>query len=139
MAESTGEWKIVLKAHRAESFEDITCGNCGIVFYVPESWYLKRVSGEGGSRDFTCPNGHARYFIGETEAQRLKRELEAANKAKNEATAKMWQAQAAQQKAEEKNRKLTKRASAGVCPCCNRTVSQMARHMKTKHPDWKTQ
>lgn len=33
--------------------------------------------------------------------------------------------------------KLKKRASAGICPCCNRTVSQMARHMKSKHPEFK--
>jgi hypothetical protein len=23
-----------------------------------------------------------------------------------------------------------------VCPCCQRTVSQMARHIKTKHPEY---
>jgi hypothetical protein len=27
-----------------------------------------------------------------------------------------------------------KRAAAGVCPCCNRTFQQLARHMKSKHP-----
>lgn len=32
------------------------------------------------------------------------------------------------------NGRLRKRASAGVCPCCNRTFSQLARHMQTKHP-----
>jgi hypothetical protein len=31
-------------------------------------------------------------------------------------------------------RKLS-RVSAGVCPCCNRTFQNVARHMKTKHPD----
>jgi hypothetical protein len=24
----------------------------------------------------------------------------------------------------------------GVCPCCNRTFQQLARHMKAKHPGY---
>jgi hypothetical protein len=32
--------------------------------------------------------------------------------------------------------KLKKRASAGVCPCCNRTFSNMARHMAHQHPEF---
>lgn len=33
--------------------------------------------------------------------------------------------------------RLATRANHGVCPCCKRTFSQLARHMKTKHPDFK--
>lgn len=29
--------------------------------------------------------------------------------------------------------RLSKRASAGTCPCCNRTFKQLAAHMATKH------
>lgn len=29
-----------------------------------------------------------------------------------------------------------KRGGHGVCPCCNRTFQQLARHMKSKHPDY---
>ncbi len=32
--------------------------------------------------------------------------------------------------------KVKKRAANGVCPCCNRTFSDLARHMKAKHPDF---
>lgn len=32
--------------------------------------------------------------------------------------------------------KLRKRAANGVCPCCNRTFVQLARHMATQHPDY---
>lgn len=28
-----------------------------------------------------------------------------------------------------------KARGAGVCPCCNRTFSQLSRHMQSKHPD----
>ena len=46
---------------------------------------------------------------------------------------------AAERKAEKalkETKRLKKRAAAGTCPCCSRTVIQMARHMKTKHPDF---
>jgi hypothetical protein len=29
-----------------------------------------------------------------------------------------------------------KRSVAGACPCCNRTFQQLARHMKSKHPQY---
>lgn len=34
--------------------------------------------------------------------------------------------------------RLKNRAAHGVCPCCNRTFQQLARHMSAKHPDFKT-
>ena len=47
-------------------------------------------------------------------------------------------------KAEERSHSATrghvtrqkKRAAAGVCPCCNRTFKQLARHMERKHPNY---
>jgi hypothetical protein len=30
--------------------------------------------------------------------------------------------------------RITKRAKAGVCPCCNRTFKQLAAHMASQHP-----
>ena len=32
--------------------------------------------------------------------------------------------------------KLKKRASAGVCPCCNRSFQNLRRHMGNKHPEF---
>jgi chemotaxis response regulator CheB len=32
--------------------------------------------------------------------------------------------------------KTKKRVANGVCPCCNRTFKQLARHMKAKHPEF---
>lgn len=45
-------------------------------------------------------------------------------------------AEARQRLAERKLAKANRRASAGACPCCQRSFSNMARHMKTKHPDF---
>lgn len=35
-----------------------------------------------------------------------------------------------------KRRKIEKRVANGVCPCCNRTFEDLARHMSTKHKDY---
>lgn len=34
--------------------------------------------------------------------------------------------------------RLKNRAKAGVCPCCNRTFQNLARHMASQHPDHET-
>jgi hypothetical protein len=46
-----------------------------------------------------------------------------------------WRKQAQNQARAFKGRvtRLKNRAAAGVCPCCNRTFAQLARHMATKH------
>lgn len=33
---------------------------------------------------------------------------------------------------------VARRIGNGVCPCCNRTFAQLARHMAHKHPDFRT-
>ncbi len=118
-----------------EELDTIQCGQCAIIFAVPADWKRNRIEERG---KYYCPNGHCRVYIGETKAEKLQRELDQLQSEKARAIQRMWEAQAGQRKAEAKAQKLAKRASAGVCPCCNRTVSQMARHMKSKHPDWKS-
>ena len=34
------------------------------------------------------------------------------------------------------NTRMKNRIAAGVCPCCNRTFQNLARHMGNKHPDF---
>lgn len=124
-----------------QTLESETCFKCGVLFAMPQ--YLKRKAREGGNRvTFYCPNGHGQSYI-ETEIDRLKRQLEAKDaeivRERNEASL----ARSRQSSAEHRERaakgvttRLKKRIAAGVCPCCHRTVSQLAQHMKTKHPDF---
>ena len=49
----------------------ICCDECGIVFTVPNGWH------EARRRDHArwyCPNGHIWSFVGESEADKLRRE-----------------------------------------------------------------
>lgn len=116
----------------------ICCGECGIEFDVPETW---RAARQESKDTFYCPNGHSRVYL-ESEADKLRRERDrlAQQIAQKDDEIK-WQRdlrQATERQvsaAKGQITKLKKRASAGVCPCCNRTFANMAAHMKTKHPD----
>lgn len=113
----------------------LTCCNdeCGISFAVPEWW--NRGKRETHKR-FYCPNGHGQSYTAENTEEELRRERDIARQqlARSEEEAALARRDA--EKAHREVRKLKKRASAGTCPCCQRTVSQMARHMKTKHPEF---
>jgi hypothetical protein len=118
--------------------ETKSCPTCGIVYAVPQDWYasLNRQH-DRGDHDvkWYCPNGHvtvfsreAKYVAIERERDRLKQDNARLDEARIKAERRLLVVQK-----EVKSR--AKRAAAGVCPCCNRTFIQLARHMKTKHPD----
>jgi hypothetical protein len=120
-------------------FTQVKCCSCGLLFFVAESvveaW---RHQGNG----FYCPNGHSLTY-GDSENKRLRRDLDAA-KQREETIRRQRDDQERLKNAaleaaadlERKARIAKKRAALGVCPCCHRTVSQMARHIKSKHPDF---
>lgn len=104
---------------------DMHCGECGIVFYVPQYWYEARaIKGENHGA-FVCPNGHNRVFT-EPKVQRLEREL------KEEKT-KLWQTQMELAQEKVKLEKLNKRIRNGVCPHCKRHFANLQRHIECKH------
>lgn len=116
----------------ADELHVIHCCNCGVVFAFPESLNTRLVETH---RVFFCPNGHEQLYKGETEAEKLKKELEKERQrrtmAENTATAEA-------QRASNLEATLTrerKRVGNGVCPCCNRSFSNLRRHMATKHPE----
>lgn len=114
--------------------EDRVCGVCGIAWSAPKE-FMDECRKLGDRKTFYCPNGHPRVFS-ESDADKVRRELNRAHQLLAQRDDEIL-AERKRVKAEQKKvKKLTARASAGVCPYCNRTVSQMARHMKTKHPSF---
>lgn len=106
------------------TFSNMNCGECGIEFTVPDHFFNERKkTGKG----WFCPNGHSRVFKeSEVEVMRRERDRAVQEKARLEEELKS--------KDQEMSR-LKNRAVAGVCQCCNRTFTNMSRHMKTKHPE----
>jgi hypothetical protein len=109
------------------------CQTCGVIATCPEAvhdWHYA----EGGYH--FCPNGHQWGWSQQTcEREKLRRERDQLkqNQAylQDQITAERVRTAAAQAA----TKRLKKRASAGTCPCCQRTFANMAAHMKTKHPE----
>jgi hypothetical protein len=117
------------------------CCNCGITFAMTAEFKKDRLERRPNDQTFYCPRGHAQHYTGESEATKLRRErdrlkqreayLEDQRREANEradhqaARARGYKGHAA---------KLTKRAKAGVCPCCQRSFENLRRHMEHEHP-----
>jgi hypothetical protein len=121
-----------------------TCGACGLKQYMSDQQEnMLRSTG----RTFYCLNGHPRaYTKNESREDVLRRQLQRAEQnaayLEERRIAAEERAHAAEKRAQGHKgyaAKLAKRAKAGVCPCCSRTFSNMAEHMKTQHPDFSGQ
>ena len=124
-------------------FEDQQCITCFIAFRVPEGFTAAR---RHDGRNFYCPNcgNQMHYKPGETEADKLRRErdlLKQQMARKDDDIASLNRLWAAANEraatAERKIKRVEKRAHAGLCPCCNRTFSELAKHIKSKHPGFR--
>lgn len=121
------------------------CYKCKCEVWIPDALYEAAQASRGPNGiSFYCGYGHGMHFsIGETEADKLRRERDRLaqqiaekndtireERERREATERQLAAQRGV------TTKLRKRAAAGTCPCCQRTFSNMANHMKSEHPDY---
>jgi hypothetical protein len=112
---------------------------CGTHHAVPKTLrdYMLAQHRNGKSQiGIYCPRGHIWTFAGkgeadierdlreraETQNQHLRDQLEASERSKAALRGQMT--------------KMKNRVGKGVCPCCNRTFTDLQRHMKSKHPDF---
>lgn len=118
---------------------ELTCCDCFTHFAMDNDLYRRRLE-QGGT--FYCPNGHGQHFT-ETEVKKLqeqnrnlKKQLDWAESSARRARQEVERTK--RQKAAIKGQltKTRKRIANGVCPCCNRTFRNVARHIETKHPDF---
>lgn len=106
----------------------ISCGICGASYAINERF---RRDCEEKGRSWHCPYCSTDWGYAEGENVRLKRELE---QAQVQLRASKCETMAEHQHREKAEKKL-RRVSNGVCPCCRRSFGNLARHMKTKHPE----
>lgn len=119
----------------------INCGECGGTYAINERYRAQKESKGGG---WHCPYCQCNWgYFGETEAQKLKKQLETErrnvefyrNNARSERDAReQTERRLVARKAA--NTRLRNRVKNGVCPCCSRTFMNLHDHMKTKHPDF---
>lgn len=115
--------------------EVVTCYLCGTPFGIESNLNRKLLAtGEG----FFCPNGHEQIYGNSTEKklrqlqEQLKLEKMRADGWKEEAEIKAQELKTTRSELTRTKKKL----SGGVCPCCHRQFVTLARHMKTKHPEY---
>lgn len=120
----------------AVRLETVTCAGCGTTYAIPA--YLYRRYNEEGETircpNTACPWGGMRRT--ESEMQKLRAQLDADRKRLDFEKNGRVAAEERARKAEASIDRLRKRAKNGVCPCCGRTFAVLARHMKTKHPEY---
>jgi hypothetical protein len=124
---------------RGERYLILQCGTCAIWHTVPEVIY-DAYSREGGF--WHCPNGHQRGFrkgSDETERENTRRERDRLKQDAARLEEEIRAARERAEKAEAATKRLKKKAAVGSCPCCKRTFTNMARHMQTKHPEFKAE
>jgi hypothetical protein len=119
------------------------CCECGMIFALPHAVRLRLLKSRAM---FYCPAGHPQHYIGETEEDKLKRELQR-ERARTEEWRQEYNQEWNARKVTERRlsaakgvlTKTKKRIAHGVCPCCNRTFQNLASHMKGQHPDYEAE
>lgn len=120
-----------------EDLERITCPTCGVFFASPVV-SLRRKDGDR----LCCPNGHGIWWT-TTEAMNLRKDIKNLEDARAKIARDLeWQkaqtrmAEERLAKEQRKAKRIAKRISCGVCPCCNRTFQNLQQHMSTQHKDF---
>lgn len=116
-----------------------TCANCGMAFGLDRDYYHKV---KDSHEAFYCPKGHSQYYSGKSEAERLKDELAARDRRIEAFHTTLANKNTTIQSLNYSNRalkaaktKVLNRVKNGVCPCCNRTFTNLQQHFKTVHPE----
>jgi hypothetical protein len=110
---------------------DMTCW-CGTPFSLPANLY-NAARNEGHT--VYCPHGH-RCCWKETQTDRERRRAEIAEQQNARLHDEIEAEKRRTAAAKGELTKHKKRSAAGTCPCCKRTFANMARHMKTQHPEF---
>lgn len=117
----------------------IRCGECGCLFGLSRFLYNAR---REDKKTFYCSNGHPRAYV-ESEADRLRRERDRLAQRIAERDDEIARQRTLREETERRLSatrgvvtRIKNRIGHGVCPCCNRTFGDLARHMATKHPTY---
>lgn len=119
----------------------LTCW-CGIRHAVPAELrrhQLRRHNDGGQVPGIYCPLGHSHCPAGTPDVEREREQrqsLEAALRAERDQHDAERRAHAA---TKGQLTKTKKRVAGGVCPCCNRSFVNLARHMAGQHPSYATE
>ena len=121
----------------------VECCQCKTSFGLSDETYRVLQRSE---QPFWCPHGHKQVFrAGPSEADklrserdRLKQDAARLNDWLREQRQRAGQAERSAAAYKGVATRTRNRVKNGVCPCCNRTFSNLAAHMAGKHPNFGT-
>lgn len=113
-----------------------TCCDCGMAFGMSSEFRDRMLANR--YKSFYCPAGHSQHYLGESEADKYRRIAQQEEARADDLRAQRDRRERQLAAARGRITKIKNRVAAGVCPCCSRTFSNLARHMAGKHPDYKT-
>ena len=123
------------------SMETVLCTRCGLLYAMPEALIDAARKKGHGEITWRCPNNSCSAenwgYHGKSEAERAKDEAQWQRDRAARLSAELDQTKASLRAQKGATTKAKKRHAAALCPCCNRSFVQLARHMSTKHPDYK--
>lgn len=114
---------------------------CGILFAVPDALqreYERKNDMTPKSMSIHCPLGHGMTRGVSNKMKELESRLAATRSMLDQERAKSETLEKRVAAAKGQVTKIRKRVGNGVCPCCTRSFSNLARHMNTQHPDYKS-
>lgn len=112
------------------------CCNCGIRFAMPNDFRDQCLNNHG--KLFYCPNGHAQHFSGETDAQKFKRQLEAARRDSTWYRDQLYASERSKAALKGHLTRARNKIANGICPVgnCRRHFENVQAHIASEHPQW---
>jgi ribosomal protein L37AE/L43A len=121
-----------------ETLTVVTC-TCGINYAIPETLEKQlldhRASDPGPTKSVHCPLGHVWHYTGKSEATIAREEAAEARRRERAVRDLLVQEERSHSATKGQLTKVKKRISNGVCPHCNRSFANLARHMQSKHAE----
>lgn len=118
----------------------IKCGECGVNFGLDAKFQEARLKDR---HKFRCPNGCEISYLGETEAERLRKQLETTERClantRESLTHMGARARSAERSVQARKGVVTRmkrRLIAGRCVCCSQQFKDLKKHMKEEHPKY---
>lgn len=119
--------------NQTQTFTTVDCYKCGVTFAMTADMDRRR---RNDHEKFYCPNGHGQAYLGKTEAQKLREELDAQTRRLENARQNVERVRHERDAVAKAHRKMRARVMNGVCPCCNRSFANLRQHMQGEHPEF---
>lgn len=123
-----------------------TCYKCKCQMFIPDALNEAALHARG-EVPFYCAYGHKQFYIeGESDETKLRRERDRLTQRLAEKDDEITRQRELREAAERRTAaargqvtKIKNRVGHGVCPCCNRSFENLARHMASQHADFAQQ